>query len=157
MESGYSGDSGKNKFGTKKIMAILFIVIVVGIIAMLSLGVYQKNNKLKEKEIQNNELSKKMSSTNEFLNKQTARADSMNRILVRITKYMPFAASLQYRDSICSKLLHSSGDVVRMKPDSSVWVIVALSIKGGKWQHTVSYILRDSSRKQIEVEPEAIY
>jgi hypothetical protein len=70
---------------------------------------------------------------------------------------MPFTSTLQYRDSVCSKLPHQSGDVVLMKPDSSKWVIVGVSIKGGKWKHNVNYILRDKTGKETEVEPETIY
>ena len=147
----------ETKSKTKKIMAILFVVIVILTITMLSLGVYQKNNELTEKENQNNELSKQMLNTNIVLKNQTLRADSMNKILVSIAKYMPMASTLQYRDSVCSKLPYEPGDVVRMKPDSSRWVIVAVSVTGGKWQHKVSYLVRDSSKKEISVEPETIY
>lgn len=104
------------------------------------------------------ELNKKMSTTNWALNQEIHKGDSLNRILSPIANYLPMAAALQYRDSICSKLPHSAGDVIRLKPDSSKWVIKAISITGGKWQHTVTYILRDStSSKQIEVEPETVY
>jgi len=147
----------ETKSKAKKFMAILFVVIVILTIIMLSLGVYQKNNKLTEKENQNNELYKQMLNTNIVLKNQTARADSMNKILVSIAKYMPMASTLQYRDSVCSKLPYEPGDVIRMKPDSSKWVIVAVSVTGGKWQHKVSYLVRDSSRKEISVEPETIY
>ena len=147
----------ETKSKTKKIMAIIFVIIVILIITMLSLGVYQKNNELAEKEIKNNELSQQMLNTNVVLKNQTLRADSMNKILVSIAKYMPMASTLQYRDSVCSKLPYKPGDVVRMKPDSSKWVIIAVSVTGGKWQHKISYLVRDSSRKEISVEPETIY
>lgn len=131
----------------------LFLLVAVVVVPLListkrTLDITQKGFK---------EMTEKMSTTSGSLNKQIQRADSMNRILNRMAKYMPMTSSLQYRDSICSKLPHSPGDVIRMKPDSSKWVIVAVSITGGKWQHKVNYVIRDSSRKEITVEPEIIY
>jgi hypothetical protein len=120
-------------------------------------GLMMTKNSLDTTKIINEDMRQRISVTSGSLNKQTARADSMNKILTSIAKYIPMASSLQYRDSVCSKLPYSPGDVIRMKPDSSKWVIIAVSITGGKWQHKISYLVRDSSRKEISVEPETIY
>lgn len=143
----------------KKILIIFIssVIVLSLIITILAINISYQNKELKEKDIKYNDIAQKMSVTNGILTKQTRRSDSMNVILNRIHDYMPFASTLQYRDSICGKLPHQSGDVVLMKPDSSKWVIIGVSIKGGKWQQTVNYIIRDKSGKQIEVEPETIY
>jgi cell division protein FtsB len=152
----------ENNKPTKRTKILLKIFVSLAVIAVLvstilAINVSNQNKELKEKDAQYNDVLQRMSTTNGILNKQVKRADSMNIILTRIHDYMPFASTLQYRDSICSKLPHQSGDVVLMKPDSSKWVIIAISIKGGKWQHTVNYILRDSTGRQVEVEPETLY
>jgi len=138
------------------ITKIGFWLLLLTTMITLSL-LFSTNSELKLTKIAYEELSKQESSTTGALNRQLNRADSMNKILNRIEKYMPMASSLQYRDSICSKLPHESGDEVWLKPDSGKYVVKAVIIKGGKWQHTVSYILRDSAGKEIEVEPEILY
>lgn len=143
----------------KKIITIFLTIIVFFIIAtvILSITISNQNVELKNQDIKYDSIYQKMSVTNGALNKETQRSDSMNRILVKIHNYMPMASLLQYRDSVCSKLPYKSGDIVLMKPDSSKWVIISTIIKGGKWQHEIKYLLRDSSGKQVEVEPETIY
>jgi hypothetical protein len=147
------------KADNKTVLKVLLILtgglMVLGIFLIITVS--NQREEMNKKDAQYNSVLQKMSTTNGVLDKQIKRADSMNLILKRIHNYMPFASTLQYQDSICNKLPHQTGDVVLMKPDSSRWVIIATSIKGGKWQHTVSYILRDSIGKQMEVEPETIY
>jgi cell division protein FtsB len=152
-------ESNKPTKRTKILLKIFISLAGVAILVstILAINVSNQNKELKEKDAQYSDVLQKMSTTNGILNKQVKRADSMSVILKRIHDYMPFASTLQYRDSICSKLSHQSGDVVLMKPDSSKWVIIAVSIKGGKWQQTVNYILRDATGKTVEVEPETLY
>lgn len=152
-----NNDSGFAKMFWKNIMLPVGFWLF-GLAALIfGIGLMMTKNSLDTTNIIVEDMRQRMSVTNGSLSKQTQRADSMNRILNRISKYMPMASSLQYRDSICSKLPHSPGDVIRMKPDSSKWVIIAVSITGGKWQHKISYLVRDSARKEMAVEPETIY
>lgn len=147
------------KNNNKKFLGILLSVIAGALIFIVILAIWisNQNAELKKREERINTIATEMVITNGALSKQTNKADSLNHILAKFSKYMPFANTLEYRDSVCSKLPYTTGDVVLMKPDSSRWVIITVSIKGGKWQHTVSYIVRDSAGKQMEVEPETLY
>ncbi|MCD6068638.1 MAG: hypothetical protein K0S33_3464 [Bacteroidetes bacterium] len=137
----------------------LFILITT--LVIVAIVYIKKSSDLEEQaknsELQYQELTKKIAADNSVILKETRRADSVQKILTRVGDYLPMALTLQYRDSITTKLVYEPGDVVKMKPDSSVWVIVNVNVKGGKWQHQVSYTLRDKTGKQIEVEPEILY
>ncbi len=146
-----SEDTKTNVESKKNPYVIAYLTLLsVSILTIVFFVIHtsNQNTELQEKDKKYNEVSQKISETNIFLDKVLIRADSMN---------MPMVTILQYRDSVCSQLPYKSGDVVLMKPDSSKWVIVSTIIKGGKWQHTINYILRDCTGKQIEVEPETLY
>jgi hypothetical protein len=139
--------------------ATLWVVFIAVTVTMI---VYMKKSSEQEEQLnsaqqQYQELNKKIAADNSIIIKETRRADSMQRILTRAGNYLPMALTMQYRDSITEKLIYAPGDVVKMKPDSSVWVIVNVNIKGGKWQHQITYTMRDKTGKQIEVEPEGLY
>ncbi len=155
-----SEDTKTNVESKKNPYVIAYLTLLsVSILTIVFFVIHtsNQNTELQEKDKKYNEVSQKISETNIFLDKVLIRADSMNKILTKIHGYMPMVTILQYRDSVCSQLPYKSGDVVLMKPDSSKWVIVSTIIKGGKWQHTINYILRDCTGKQIEVEPETLY
>lgn len=143
----------------KKILIAVSVLCVIFIITIIlgTLSIMDANEKAEQSAAEFQKMANSYSVTQKVLNKETNRADSLKKILVDIADYMPMASTLQYRDSVCSKLPHKAGDIVYMKPDSSIWVITAVSIKGGKWQHTINYVLRNSTSTELEVVPEIVY
>jgi len=144
----------------KKYWNLIFVILITlcAILALaFALSYFEKKDELIKIQNQYNKLFLEESTINSTLKKQTVRADSMNKILNRIGKYMPMAASLQYRDSVCSKLPYKTGTVIWLKPDSLKCVITSFVIKGSQWQHSVSYLVKDSSGKEKEISPEIIY
>ncbi len=139
------------------IVLISLLIISVAISLLIGQKVFQAQDEINRKDSLYNNTLVQINSTNEALNIQTKRADSVNFILNGVNKYMPMVSTLQYRDSVSKNLPYKPGDIVLLKPDSSKWVITSIVLKGGKWQHTVVYNLRDKAGKQIEVEPETLY
>ena len=151
-----------NKTPNKKntiIFVCLLFLFIASVILSLIIGhqAYETQKKLNHKDSLYNSTLVQINSTNEALNIQTKRADSISSILHGVNKYMPMVSTLQYRDSVSKNLPYKPGDIFLLKPDSSKWVITSIVLKGGKWQHTVVYNLRDKAGKQIEVEPETLY
>ena len=139
------------------IVLISLLIISVAISLLIGQKVFQAQDEIARKDSLYNNTLVQINSTNEALNIQTKRADSVSSILHGVNKYMPMVSTLQYRDSVSKNLPYKPGDIVLLKPDSSKWVITSIILKGGKWQHTVVYNLRDKTGKQIEVEPETLY
>lgn len=132
-----------------------WLFLIMGVI--LATCYYENTKYIENQNKKYEKISIEFSDTKNYLDKTVKRADSVSSVLDKMHNYMPMVSILQYRDSVCGKLPYKSGDVVMMKPDSSRWVIISTIIKGGKWQHTINYTVRDCSGKQMEVEPETLY
>ena len=88
--------------------------------------------------------------------KTKSSSDSMNLILMRIIPYRPLIGMLSFRDSVQRQLPFKVGNIVYLKPDSSLAVIKDIVISGSDYEFSIQYRVITKSRNELLVTPALI-
>lgn len=101
-------------------------------------------------------LQDEISSLNTKYLKTQSSSDSMNLILMRIMPYRPLIGMLSFRDSVQRQLPFKVGNIVYLKPDSTLAVIKDIIISGSDYEFSIQYKVITKSRNELLVTPALI-
>ena len=101
-------------------------------------------------------LQDEISSLNTKYLKTQSSSDSMNLILMRIMPYRPLIGMLSFRDSVQRQLPFKVGNIVYLKPDSTLAVIKDIVIAGSDYEFSIQYRVITENRNEQLVTPSLI-
>ena len=153
-----SSKSSRGKFVFGFIVLALIISIIANYNYSNSLTDLQK--KIIDQSGKNSDAIKKVQNEISSLNakylKTQSSSDSMNLILMRIMPYRPLIGMLSFRDSVQRQLPFKVGNIVYLKPDSTLAVIKDIVIAGSDYEFSIQYRVITENRNEQLVTPSLI-
>jgi hypothetical protein len=153
-----SSKSGLGRF----IFGFILLALIISIIANYnySNSLTDLEKKIIDQSGKNSDAIKKVQDEIFSLNlkylKTKSSSDSMNLILSGIMPYRPLIGMLSFRDSVQRQLPFKVGNVVYLKPDSSLAVIKDILISGSDYEFSIQYRVITKSRNELLVTPALI-
>jgi hypothetical protein len=156
-----SPSSSKSGWG-RFIFGFILLALIISIIANYnySNSLTDLEKKIIDQSGKNSDAIKKVQDEISSLNlkylKTKSSSDSMNLILTGIMPYRPLIGMLSFRDSVQRQLPFKVGNVVYLKPDSSLAVIKDILISGSDYEFSIQYRVITKSRNELLVTPALI-
>jgi len=154
--------SSKSSWG-RFIFGFTVLALIISIIANYnySNSLTDLEKKIIDQSGKNSDAIKKVQDEISTLNvkylKTKSSSDSLNLLLMGIMPYRPLIGMLSYRDSVQRQLPLKVGNVVHLKPDSSLAVIKDIVIAGSDYEFSIQYRVITKNRNELLVTPALIY
>ena len=132
----------------KLVIGIIVVLILCGVIA------YTLNDIIHNDEVKSELISTYEKKLGEQRAENTA---NLNATIKSMSRHKALRDAMTARDSAVSQLPAYTGQIVMIKPDSTVGVIQDVIIGGNEYEYFVRYRINTVKGEFVEVSPEMIY